>query len=107
MIINWPHDVDRDREKGISGLNAEDAYKLYDALFVDNYRIRFVRCEGKLPCIIGATSFSTVCQGMPFTVSSESRIYGDEIHFTNGRKRHFIRRRRRRRYGIRRGGEAG
>ena len=64
MIINWPHDVDRDREKGISGLNAEDAYKLYDALFVDNYRIRFVRCEGKLPCIIGATSFSTVCQGM-------------------------------------------
>ena len=90
MIINWPHDVDRDREKGISGLNAEDAYKLYDALFVDNYRIRFVRCEGKLPCIIGATSFSAVCQGMPFTVSSESRIYGDEIHFTNGRKRHLF-----------------
>ena len=49
-IINWPHGVDRDREKGISGLSAEDAYKLYDALFVDDHRIRFVRCEGKLPC---------------------------------------------------------
>ena len=66
-IFDWPHGVDRDREKGISGLSAEDAYKLYDALFVDDDRIRFVRCEGELPRIYSATSFSTVCQNLRVT----------------------------------------
>ena len=66
-IFDWLHGVDRDREKGISGLSAEGAYKLYDALFVDDDRIRFVRCEGELPRIYSATSFSTVCQNLRVT----------------------------------------
>ena len=44
MIVNWPQGVVRDRDKGISGLSAEDADKLHDALFVDERRIRFVPC---------------------------------------------------------------
>ncbi|KAF8553700.1 WD40 repeat-like protein [Imleria badia] len=44
-IVNWPQGVDRDRDKGVSGLSAEDADKLYDALFVHDRRIRLVRCE--------------------------------------------------------------
>jgi hypothetical protein len=48
MIVNWPQGVFRDRDKGVSGLSAEDADKLHDALFVDERRIRFVPCgEGK------------------------------------------------------------
>ena len=48
MIINWPQGIFRDRDKGVSGLSAEDADKLHDALFVDERRIRFVPCiEGK------------------------------------------------------------
>ena len=48
MIVNWPQGVSRDRDKGVSGLSAEDAAKLHDALFVDERRIRFVPCgEGK------------------------------------------------------------
>ena len=35
MIVNWPQGVVRDRDKWISGLSAEDADKLHDALFVD------------------------------------------------------------------------
>ena len=53
MIVDWPRGVDRDREKGISDLSAEDTYKLYDALFGDDDQIRFVRCEGMLPSIYG------------------------------------------------------
>ena len=48
MIVNWPQGVFRDRDKGVSGLSAEDAGKLHDALFVSERRIRFVPCgEGK------------------------------------------------------------
>ncbi|KAI9455830.1 quinon protein alcohol dehydrogenase-like superfamily [Boletus coccyginus] len=42
VILNWPQGVLRDRDKGVSGLSAEDADKLYDALFVDERRLRFV-----------------------------------------------------------------
>jgi hypothetical protein len=42
MIVNWPQGVFRDRDKGVSGLSAEDADKLHDALFVDEERICFV-----------------------------------------------------------------
>ena len=49
MIVNWPQGVIRDRDKGVSGLSAEDADKLHAALFVDERRIRFVPCgEGRL-----------------------------------------------------------
>ena len=41
-IVNWPQGVFRDRDKGVSGLSAEDTDKLHDALFVDERRIRFV-----------------------------------------------------------------
>ena len=44
MIINWPQGVVRDRDKRISGLSAEDADKLHNALFVDERCIRFVPC---------------------------------------------------------------
>ncbi|KAH0828931.1 hypothetical protein J3R83DRAFT_2355 [Lanmaoa asiatica] len=47
-ILNWPQGVVRDRDKGVSGLSAEDADKLHDALFIDERRLLFVRCdEGK------------------------------------------------------------
>ena len=50
MILNWPQGVVRDRDKGISGLSAEDTSKLHDALFVDEYPLQFVpRAEGKSP----------------------------------------------------------
>ncbi|KAF8553705.1 hypothetical protein OG21DRAFT_1199952 [Imleria badia] len=45
MIVNWPQGVGRDRDKGVSGLSAEDADKLHDALFVDDRRLRFVPFE--------------------------------------------------------------
>ncbi|KAF8426804.1 hypothetical protein L210DRAFT_230366 [Boletus edulis BED1] len=44
MIINWLHGVVRDRDKGVSGLSAEDTDRLHDALFVDERRIQFVPC---------------------------------------------------------------
>ena len=48
MVLDWPQGVVRDRDKGISGMSAEDTDKLYDALFVDEYRLQFVpRGEGK------------------------------------------------------------
>ncbi|KAI9573338.1 hypothetical protein HD554DRAFT_1173387 [Boletus coccyginus] len=34
--------VVRDRDKGVSGLSAEDADKLHDALFIDEQRLQFV-----------------------------------------------------------------
>jgi len=47
-IVNWPQGVVRDRDKGVSGLSAEDADKLHDALFVDEQRLRFApRIDGK------------------------------------------------------------
>ena len=56
MIVNWPQGVLRDRDKGVSGLSAEDADKLHDALFVDERRIRFVPCgEGKFLSTYGAS----------------------------------------------------
>ena len=56
MIVHWPQAVFRDRDKGISGLSAEDADKLHDALFVDERRIQFVPCgEGKLLSTYGVT----------------------------------------------------
>ncbi|KAI9573319.1 WD40-repeat-containing domain protein [Boletus coccyginus] len=42
MIVNWPQGVVRDRDKGVSGLSAEDADKLHDALFVGEQRLQFV-----------------------------------------------------------------
>ena len=49
MIVNWLQGVIHDRDKGVSGLSAEDADKLHDALFIDEQRIRFVPCgEGRL-----------------------------------------------------------
>lgn len=48
MIVNWPQGVIRDRDKGVSGLSAEDVDKLHGALFVDEQRIQFVPCgDGK------------------------------------------------------------
>ena len=56
MIVNWPQGVVRDRDKGVSGISAEDADKLHDALFVDEQRLRFVACgESKFWSIQGAT----------------------------------------------------
>ena len=53
VVINWPQGVVRDRDKGISGLSAEDTDKLHDALFVDEHRLQFVpRGERKLTTII-------------------------------------------------------
>ena len=48
MIVNWPQAIFRNRDKGVSGLSAEDADKLHDTLFVVEQRIQFVPCgEGK------------------------------------------------------------
>ena len=53
VVVNWPQGVVRDRDKGISGLSAEDTDKLHDALFVDEHRLQFVpRVESKLITII-------------------------------------------------------
>ncbi|KAF8553712.1 hypothetical protein OG21DRAFT_1200456 [Imleria badia] len=48
MIVNWPQGVDREKDKGVFGISAEDADKLYEALFVGDHRIRFILCEGEL-----------------------------------------------------------
>jgi hypothetical protein len=47
MIVNWPQGVDRERDKGVFGISAEDAEKLYESLFVGDNRIRFILCEGE------------------------------------------------------------
>ncbi|KAF8447302.1 hypothetical protein L210DRAFT_3627943, partial [Boletus edulis BED1] len=47
-ILNWPHGVVRDRDKGISGLSAEDTDRLHDALFVDEQHIQFIPCGEEL-----------------------------------------------------------
>ncbi|KAF8553456.1 hypothetical protein OG21DRAFT_1249118 [Imleria badia] len=60
MIVNWPQGVDRDRDKGASGISAEDADKLHDALFVDDDRIQFVRCEESASNNDGITSLAVV-----------------------------------------------
>ena len=39
MIVHWPEGVVRDRDKGVSGLSAEDADKLHDAFFADAHRM--------------------------------------------------------------------
>jgi len=59
IIINWPNGVVRDRDKGVSGLSAEDTDRLHDALFVDKRRIQFVSC-GEEPASSndGATSLA-------------------------------------------------
>ncbi|KAF8447292.1 hypothetical protein L210DRAFT_3525623 [Boletus edulis BED1] len=55
-ILNWPHGVVRDRDKGISGLSAEDTDRLHDALFVDEQHIQFIPCgEGKIMTIYDST----------------------------------------------------
>ena len=63
IIINWPQGVVRDRDKGISGLSAEDADKLHDALFVDEHRLRFIRCDGRFSSIYGLTKLLAVSAG--------------------------------------------
>jgi len=58
-IVNWPQGVVCDRDKGVSGLSAEDADKLYDALFIDEHRLRFIRGEdnnGSASMAIGSCS---------------------------------------------------
>jgi len=56
MIVNWPQGVVRDRDKGVSGLSAEDADKLHNALFVDEQRLQFVLCsDGKIFSIYNTT----------------------------------------------------
>ena len=63
IIINWPQGVVRDRDKGVSGLSAEDADKLHDALFVDEHRLRFIRCDGRFSNIYGLTKLLIVSAG--------------------------------------------
>ena len=51
-VANWPAGVVRDKDKGISGLSAEDVDKLLDALFCDERRLQFVPSgEGAFLCI--------------------------------------------------------
>ena len=42
FVINSPQGVVRDRDEGISDLNAEDTDRLHDVLFVDEHRLQFV-----------------------------------------------------------------
>ncbi|KAF8553453.1 WD40 repeat-like protein [Imleria badia] len=58
VIANWPHGVDRDRDKGVSGLSAGDADKLHGALFVDDCQIQFVRCKEYASDNDGVTSLA-------------------------------------------------
>jgi hypothetical protein len=68
MIVNWPQGVFRDRDKGVSGLSAEDADKLHDELFVDERRVRFVPCgEGK--------SSNTKCASIRGLLNAAARIW--------------------------------
>jgi len=45
VIINWPEGVACEKDKGVYSLGAEEADKLYHALFLvkDEQRLRFVR----------------------------------------------------------------
>lgn len=47
-MINWPEGVVREKDKGVYSLGAEEADKLYSALFLveDARRLRFVRRSG-------------------------------------------------------------
>ena len=45
-IDNWPQGVFRERDKGVYSLSAEEADKLYHALFSDERRLQFVRRDG-------------------------------------------------------------
>ena len=45
-IHNWPQGVFRERDKGVYSLSAEEADTLYHALFSDERRLQFVRCDG-------------------------------------------------------------
>ena len=45
-IHNWPQGVFRERDKGVYSLSAEEADKLYHALFSDERRLQFVRRDG-------------------------------------------------------------
>ncbi|KAI9456489.1 hypothetical protein HD554DRAFT_2145206 [Boletus coccyginus] len=42
-ILHWPQGVLREKDKGVYSLGAEEADKLYRALFVDVGRVQFVR----------------------------------------------------------------
>ncbi|KAI9456487.1 hypothetical protein HD554DRAFT_1847597 [Boletus coccyginus] len=42
-ILHWPQGVFRERDKGIYSLGAEEADKLYRALFLDERCVQFVR----------------------------------------------------------------
>ncbi|KAI9573272.1 WD40-repeat-containing domain protein [Boletus coccyginus] len=41
-ILHWPQGVFREKDKGVYSLGAEDADKLYRALFLDERRVQFV-----------------------------------------------------------------
>ena len=45
-IHNWPQGVVRERDKGVYSLSAEEADKLYHALFLDERRFQFARRNG-------------------------------------------------------------
>ena len=45
-IHNWPQGVFRERDKGVYSLTAEEADKLYHALFSGERCLQFVRCDG-------------------------------------------------------------
>jgi hypothetical protein len=45
-IRNWPQGVIRERDKGVYSLSAEEADRLYHALFSDKRRLQFVRRNG-------------------------------------------------------------
>ena len=73
MVVYWPQGVFRDRDKGVSGLSAEDADKLHDALFVDEQRIRFVPCgEGRF-----LSAYGTI--GRSLNLRPESACNNDGI----------------------------
>ena len=42
-ILHWPQGVFREKDKGVYSLGAEEADKLYRALFVDEQRVQFTR----------------------------------------------------------------
>ncbi|KAF8447299.1 hypothetical protein L210DRAFT_3501023 [Boletus edulis BED1] len=80
-ILNWPHGVVRDRDKGISGLSAEDTDRLHDALFVDEQRIRFIPCgEEPASSSDGATSL---------VVALGTDRPRDSDHSTTGKQQRF------------------
>jgi len=49
IILHWPQGVIHEKDKGVYSLGAEEADKLYRALFVDELRVQFVcRDDGTL-----------------------------------------------------------